>query len=109
VRLPGVQSAYIEIEASHSYSIGYGPYAVLWVAGEAGWYEINPSPRYQALYDTTCEAITAYYHIMDIYNSRTRKGIGVREQRKLFKKLDLKEVFYQVSPSPRLALPQRRI
>ena len=103
----GVKSAYIEIRASHSYSIGYGPYAVVWISGEAGWFEINPSPRYKPVYDTICDAITLYYQLIDIYNIQTRTGMGNRERRKLFKKLDLNEVFYQVGPAVRLGLPPR--
>lgn len=37
----------------------------IWVSGRAGWFEISPSPAYQATYDIMCQATTLYYSIMD--------------------------------------------
>ncbi|KAK7741027.1 hypothetical protein SLS53_005091 [Cytospora paraplurivora] len=70
------RSAYVEIPISHSYSIGCGEegqdedpiWPVAWASGEAGWYEINPAPEYEAMYETVCEGITLYYTIFDTYH-----------------------------------------
>lgn len=51
------------------YSIGYGPWPAVWASGKAGWYEINPAPEFQAMYEYMCEGITLYYKIMDAYAS----------------------------------------
>ena len=96
-------SAYIEIETSHSYSIGYGPHPVAWLSGEAGWFQINPSERYKATYDAICDAITFYYHVMDIYADKAGYK-GIKRRRKLFKKLDVNEVFYLVRPPAELVV-----
>ncbi|AEO63448.1 uncharacterized protein THITE_2108723 [Thermothielavioides terrestris NRRL 8126] len=63
----GVRAAYIEIPYSDRYSIGDGP-LVLWVSGAAGWFEIRPSARYQAMYDQIREAITLYYAAFEVYD-----------------------------------------
>jgi hypothetical protein len=64
---PNLKSAYIEIQKSLSYSIGYGPYPVVWISGAAGWFEISPAPRYRKIYDEMCDAVTLYYKVMDAY------------------------------------------
>ncbi|ROW05975.1 hypothetical protein VPNG_08462 [Cytospora leucostoma] len=68
----------IELEQMdlRTYSIGYGlegqdespKWPVAWASGEAGWYEINPAPEYEAMYETVCEGITFYYTIFDAYH-----------------------------------------
>lgn len=67
------RAAYIEIPLSHSYSIGYGPWPAVWASGKAGWYEINPAPEYEAMYESVCEGITLYYKIMDAYQDQWNK------------------------------------
>ncbi|KAI3400841.1 hypothetical protein diail_1530 [Diaporthe ilicicola] len=62
-------TAYVEIPVCEGYSIGYGPWAAVWASGKAGWYEINPAPEYQSMYDYMCEGITLYYKIIDAYDS----------------------------------------
>lgn len=49
------------------YSIDLESWPVVWVAGNAGWFEVIPAPKYEAMYDTVCEGITLYYHLMDTY------------------------------------------
>ncbi|KAK0720085.1 hypothetical protein B0H67DRAFT_484222 [Lasiosphaeris hirsuta] len=64
---PNIKSASIEIKKSSRYSMGYGELA-LWVSGEAGWFEIRPAPKYEAMYLEICEAITLYYEALDVYD-----------------------------------------
>ena len=65
---PGVQSEYIEIPGSATYSIGYGALGI-WVSGVCGWYEISPSPQFQDTYDQMCEAVVLYYEIMEAFEA----------------------------------------
>ncbi|PSR76637.1 hypothetical protein BD289DRAFT_169346 [Coniella lustricola] len=57
--------AYIEIPTSTMYAIAY-PVQV-WAAGKSGWFEINPAPAYQPMYQTVCEGIELYYLIQFAY------------------------------------------
>lgn len=57
--------AFIEIPASAMYAIAY-PVQV-WAAGKSGWFEINPAPVYQPMYQTVCEGIELYYLIQFAY------------------------------------------
>lgn len=67
------KSSYLEISSSVMYSIGYGPWPAVWVSGKAGWFEINPAPEYEAMYELVCEGITLYYSLMVAYEDRLRK------------------------------------
>ncbi|PHH65011.1 hypothetical protein CDD81_3648 [Ophiocordyceps australis] len=62
----------LEIRECKAFSIGQQDNGspVIWVSGRGGWYEINPSPAYRAVYRKICEATTFYYDLVDIYNSR---------------------------------------
>ncbi|KAK3944171.1 hypothetical protein QBC46DRAFT_375569 [Diplogelasinospora grovesii] len=79
---PNVKSAYIEISRSERYSIGYGP-VTLWVSGAAGWFEIIPAPKYEAMYSQIQEAITLYYGVLDVYDQYLR---ACRKKQKKSKK-----------------------
>ena len=94
---PKVKSAYIEIPSSKRYSIGYGP-VTLWVSGDAGWFEIIPSPVYAAMYCEIQEAITLYYEIMMAYEQQdpaTKKKKKSKKDRSL-PAPTLDQVFLQV-------------
>lgn len=81
VRDPSHRASYIEIPANIMYSIGYGPWPVVWAAGKAGWFEINPAPEYEATYETVCEGITLYYELMLAYiDARDRVSKGKRSK-----------------------------
>jgi hypothetical protein len=95
---PRIKSAYIEIEASYSYSIGLDDagYPVVWVSGEAGWFEIaSPSSRYKAVYDAVMEGITLYYDVMRVYE-KLKGSKGAQGRQKAFKKLAVDEILYKV-------------
>ncbi|PNY24969.1 Uncharacterized protein TCAP_05090 [Tolypocladium capitatum] len=62
----------LEIRKCVAFSIGESPDGspLIWLSGNGGWYEINPSPAYRPIYKKMCEATTLYYNLVDIYNSR---------------------------------------
>lgn len=97
---PRTKSGYIEIATSHSYSVGLvDDYPVAWVSGEAGWFEITtPSSRYKANHDAILEAITLYYDVMMVYEG-LKGSKSAQGRQKVFKRTDLNEIFYKVSPS----------
>jgi hypothetical protein len=74
VRKPSKNAAHIEVPVCEGYSIGYGPWPAVWASGKAGWYEINPSSEYRAMYEHMCEGITLYYKIMDTYASMAERA-----------------------------------
>ncbi len=53
----------------------------MWAAGKAGWYEINPSVRYQSYFDDIIEAIDLFYFIVDQHQKlpqrRRRRGFQI--------------------------------
>ncbi|KAJ9663694.1 hypothetical protein H2198_000706 [Neophaeococcomyces mojaviensis] len=51
---------------------------VIWAAGKAGWYEINPSDRYLSHYSDTTEAIDMFYFMVDQHRrlGPKRKRLG---------------------------------
>ncbi|KAM7188325.1 hypothetical protein V8F20_010608 [Naviculisporaceae sp. PSN 640] len=63
---PAIRTAYIEIKGSDRYSIGYDP-TTLWLSGSAGWFEIVPSPEYEAMYREVQDGITLYYSVIEVY------------------------------------------
>ncbi|EON98621.1 hypothetical protein UCRPA7_5840 [Phaeoacremonium minimum UCRPA7] len=75
VRNSHSKPVHIELSPTHSYSIGYEPICI-WASGGAGWFEINPAPEYQAMYDDMSEAITLYYEVMKGYEAakKARRG-----------------------------------
>lgn len=91
---PTHRSGYIEIQKSWSYSIGYGPYPVVWASGEAGWFEINPAPQYRAMYDKMCQGITLYYMVMDVYE--TARDLRKRKKKLSHGAIPLEDIFLQV-------------
>ncbi|KAM7223428.1 hypothetical protein V8F06_001305 [Rhypophila decipiens] len=79
------RTANIEITGSDRYSIGYAPTA-FWVSGTAGWFEINPSPEYAAMYKEVQEAITLYYSVIMVYEDYQELCEGLSEKNKKKKK-----------------------
>ncbi|POR36449.1 Uncharacterized protein TPAR_03367 [Tolypocladium paradoxum] len=62
----------LEIRKCVTFSIGESPDGspLIWLSGNGGWYEINPSPAYRPIYQKMCEATTLFYNLVDIYSSR---------------------------------------
>jgi hypothetical protein len=54
---------------------------VVWAAGKAGWYEINPSARYQTYFDDMIESIDLFYFICDQHQKlplrRRKRGFQI--------------------------------
>lgn len=91
-----LKSAHVEVQGSTRYSIGIGPYPVVWASGEAGWFEIRPARRYEATYNQMCQAISLYYAVMDVYDEIwATKGKGKRRQELAKVKID--DVLFKVS------------
>lgn len=78
---PTVRSAHIEIPFSDLYSIGDGPIA-LWVSGASGWFEIQPSAKYQAMYDQAREAIAFYYCALVVHETYNDACRGKKKARR---------------------------
>jgi hypothetical protein len=49
---------------------------VIWAQGAAGWFEIRPSPQYQAVYKDMVQAVELLYFITDIYSEPRKRGGG---------------------------------
>ncbi len=91
---PSERAANIEISGSKAYSIGYDPQAVIWLAGEAGWFEINPHPSYAQIYKDMCDVSQLYYALIEIFNDAGRKVL--RSDRKaVLTGLDIKHILFE--------------
>lgn len=70
----------MKIENVTNYSFGQNDDGkpVIWAAGKAGWYEIDPSDRYLSHYNDTAEAIDMFYFMVDQYQKlpQKRKRLG---------------------------------
>lgn len=60
---------------------GTGSYA-LWVAGNAGWFEIEPSRAYRKIYNEMIEAVRIFYFLAD--NGSRGHGKGSTKLQELF-------------------------
>jgi hypothetical protein len=78
---PNVTPDYIEIPFSDQYSFGDGP-VTLWVSGASGWFEIQPSARYQAMYNEAQEAIRVYYAALEVYEDYNEAHGGKKKARR---------------------------
>ena len=67
--------ARIKIDNVTNYSFGQDDNGkpVVWAAGKAGWYEINPADRYLSHYNDTIEAIDMFYFMVDQQHALPRK------------------------------------
>ncbi|KAK4189624.1 hypothetical protein QBC35DRAFT_379721 [Podospora australis] len=65
------KSGNIEVTGSNLYAISDVPVA-LWVSGPCGWFEIQPSRRFQAMYDQVLEAVNLYYGVFSVYLDHQR-------------------------------------
>ena len=100
---PNTKSAYLEISRSERYSIGYNPIA-LWVSGAAGWFEIVPSPEYEAMYSEIQEAITLYYSVMESYEVYNEARELQRKKKKSPPPAPgIEEILFDVSPTTNLS------
>ncbi|KAI7142759.1 hypothetical protein KC316_g16117 [Hortaea werneckii] len=58
----------------------YGQYAdgsaVLWAAGQAGWYTIKPARPYRSIYTRMVEGVKMLYFVADMYREERKQGKG---------------------------------
>ncbi|KAK5656329.1 hypothetical protein OQA88_4709 [Cercophora sp. LCS_1] len=78
---PSVRTANIEISKCVEFAIGYHG-LVLWVAGESAWYEVRPSPIYEAMFLEAAEAIALYYEAVDKQEEYEKKCGDFRKRKK---------------------------
>ena len=96
----------VEIRNCIRFSIGESEgegLPLVWAEGKAGWYELNPTPAYQHIYNKMCEANTIYYRMLDIYKRTGPKKVKKRKTLDLEK--ELASLFHQV----RFPLPWIRV
>jgi hypothetical protein len=69
-----------DIVVSNVTRFSYGEMAdgehCIWAMGAAGWFEIEPAPQYQAIYNDMMQAVELLYFITDIYSEPRKKGGG---------------------------------
>ncbi|PSN65977.1 hypothetical protein BS50DRAFT_588765 [Corynespora cassiicola Philippines] len=53
---------------------------MIWALGEAGWFELSPSPSYSDIYNDMVEAVEILYFVSDIYNEPRKRGGGPSAQ-----------------------------
>jgi len=94
---PTTKPVYIQIRNSPRYCIGDEPQPVVWVEGDAGWYEIQPHADYAAIYEKSCEGIRLYYIIMALYEKAIGKNTTAKQRKRIVANYDLDELFFQVS------------
>lgn len=58
--------AVVELDDCSTFSVESSP-ANIWVAGKAGWYEIQPSAEYVDMYDHMIEGIDIFYTLEDMH------------------------------------------
>ena len=93
---PATKAIDIEIVNSDQFSIGEGP-TTLWVSGNAGWFEINPSKKYEAMYSQVQAGIKLYYGIMSAYEKHAEACTSSKKRRQRSPpQPTLDEVFLQV-------------
>ena len=65
------------IEVSDVRAFAYGQYddgsLAIWAAGGAGWFCVQPSRAYRAVYDGMVEAVEMLYHAADMYKTNKRR------------------------------------
>ncbi len=91
-----LRSANIEIRDIKQYCIGDEPYPVVWVGGQAGWYEVFPHPRYAAMHRYMCQGIGLYYGIMGAYEDLARRPSS-KGNRGALTSMNMGNIFFKVS------------
>lgn len=59
------------------FSMADNPNMTIWAGGKAGWFEIQPDPSYQDVYDRMSEGVLLYFFLCDTYTeNKARKAKG---------------------------------
>lgn len=68
------------IQIDHVTQFAYGEYdnheIVIWIAGKAGWYQIEPARSYKNIFADMIEAVSVLYYLADYYRDGVPKGRG---------------------------------
>ena len=68
------------IQIDHVTQFAYGEYddheIVIWIAGKAGWFKIEPSRSYKAIFADMLQAVGVLYYLADYYRDGVAKGKG---------------------------------
>ncbi|TGJ85752.1 hypothetical protein E0Z10_g2989 [Xylaria hypoxylon] len=93
---------WIQIESSKAFSVGAKDDSlsapVVWASGEAGWFEIVPSPCYQRLCDEMFQAVRLHYSLLDQYEAALEKLQKSKKKKKatlVDVSIDLDELLFQ--------------
>ena len=75
VLVDGYRNLQLKLDHVTQYSFGQHEDGrpVVWAAGKAGWFEINPSARYLSHYEHDAEAIDLFYFLVDQYEKVPKK------------------------------------
>ena len=82
---PKYTQVQLKIDTCTQYAFGQDPSgkSLIWAAGKAGWFEINPSKRYAHLYDEIVKAIDLIYFLSDTHRKfvsrRPVRGAKIEE------------------------------
>ena len=68
------------IQIDHVTQFAYGETddheIVIWIAGKAGWYQIEPARSYKSIFADMLEAVRVLYFLADYYQDGVPKGKG---------------------------------
>ncbi|KAF3771270.1 hypothetical protein M406DRAFT_349625 [Cryphonectria parasitica EP155] len=74
------------------YAISNGPTSI-WAAGKTGWFEINPAPEYESMYETVCEGIDLYYSVLFAYEDAQKWA--AKSKRATWQQLPIDDLLFQ--------------
>ncbi|GAW26792.1 hypothetical protein SAMD00023353_5000120 [Rosellinia necatrix] len=96
------KTLWIQIESSKAFSVGAKDDSlsvpVVWASGEAGWFEIVPSPAYQRTCEDMFEGVCLHYALLDQYEAALEKLQKSKKKKKATMadvSLDLDELLFQ--------------
>ncbi|KAI8932038.1 hypothetical protein NX059_010930 [Plenodomus lindquistii] len=73
-----------EIEIRNVNRFSYGEMndgtVAIWAQGGAGWFQIQPAPQYETIYEGMTTAVQILYFVTDIYKEPRKKGGGPSAQ-----------------------------
>ncbi len=99
------RNLWIQIESSHAFSVGAKDDSlsapVVWASGEAGWFEIVPSPCYQRICEKMFQAVRLHYSLLDQYEAALKKLQKSKKKKKATLadvSIELDELLFQVGP-----------
>ncbi|KAI1178423.1 hypothetical protein F4777DRAFT_594675 [Nemania sp. FL0916] len=96
------KNLWIQIDRSSAFSVGAKDdnlsIPVVWASGQAGWFEIVPSPSYQRTCDEMFQGVCLHYSLLDQYEAALAKLQKSKKKKKVTMAdvpLDLDELLFQ--------------